>query len=90
MKVYCVFMMYGDGDHNLTDALKSIHKTVEGAINSISVEDIEKCGSIDLAHKNMHRENNYTYVGTREDISGFEAACGFFHGFIIEEVEVQD
>lgn len=88
MKVYALFEIYGDGDSNTTADLISLHEnllSVRGKIREI----FDSKAKLDLAHINMCEENNYLYVGKRENLL---VSVRYEHlgGYVAELIEVEE
>ena len=102
-KAYAVFSVFGDGDSYSRFGLEGLSFSLAGAKKMIAnLEDKVGYSSkiLDathnplssvqrLVHKNMNKSNNYTYVGTREDVNSMHN-YGDFGGYVVEEMIVVD
>jgi hypothetical protein len=100
-KVYVVFEVSGDGDGYSQFDLRMIADTLEIAKVHASkiTKDLvdnetfrkehreETKGYMDLVHKSMTKENDYTYIGQRKEVSIY-CEYNYFGGIIIEEMEL--
>ncbi len=76
MSVYCVFEAYADEEGYSHFSLKGVGKTLEDCLVLI-----ENYASIRRpVHPSMTRENNYTYIGTRDECTDGTG------GYVIEEI----
>ena len=83
--VYCVYIVYGDGDgyplYDLEFVCDSLASAKEVSLSLLL--DYNASRPKNLVHSTMSADNNYTYIGKREDCS--DSSCYGFGGIIIEE-----
>jgi hypothetical protein len=77
--VYCAFRVYGDGDSYTSFDFLFVTDTVESAIKLLPKNEIKY---VDCVHSSMNENNNYVYVGSRQNCRN---DCASFGGYVIEE-----
>lgn len=87
--VFCIFRLYTEDEGNVVPILMDITSTIEKAKEIIQIyveHDVIK----KPAHPSMNSDNNYTFIGKRDECS--DSSWGGFkscNGYVIEDVEVK-
>lgn len=87
MKAYAIFIIWGEGDSNAIFDFLEAHSSIELAKEFIA-SHITEHEYTDFVSKLMTKENNYTFIGTREECEGW-CQWGHFGGYVIEEIEIK-
>lgn len=88
--VYCIFRAYGEDEGNIVFEFIDVCINIPTCTNIITKDiDIKRFRGITKLHESMNSENNYTYVGKREDINKQTLPFMYFGGYIIEKFNVK-
>ena len=88
MNVFAVFQTYDESDGYTVFDLMTVAADNVAAVSFIAAEvarDYSKHQNVRAVHKEMAKENNWTYWGSREDC---DDTCNGFSGYVVEEMEV--
>ncbi len=91
--VFVIFKVFGEGDGNSCFDMVSLASTLEEATDWIAADYAKdprfpyRDYGVDGVHKDMNKENNYTYVGKRTDCNS-ECDYSGFGGYVVEQMSL--
>lgn len=86
MTFFCIFKAKGEGDGYTIYDFVFASQNLEKCKKTLSLITWIDWSRIDPVHPSMKKENNYMFLGQREECHSL-CKCGHFGGFVIELVE---